>query len=60
MDMRYLTLLSFLGLRIWLVEGELRFYPSKKITPEIMIFIERHKEEIIRELGMRSIEIHSA
>jgi len=49
MDMRYLTLLSFLGLRIWLVEGELRFYPSKKITPEIMIFIEYRDPLCVRE-----------
>ena len=57
MIMRYLTLLSFLGLRIWIIEGELKFYPTWKITPEIMIFIRKHKDEIIKELGMNSIDI---
>ncbi len=58
--MRYLTLLSFLGIRVWLVEGELKFYPTEKITPDVMSFIHRHKEEIIKEFGMKTIEIHRA
>jgi len=58
--MEYLPLLSFLGLRVQVYKGDVRFSPRIRISPPILSIIIRRRSEIINEIRMINCEAHQA